>query len=310
MDSDFRKPQQANDAPAPVTPPQRSTWQNDVISALHSSTVQKPATTVSAPDKVEPVAVKIDTAPTEDAGHSNVQPRQAEVETASKGPVVEPHIEPARKWDDNPVIKPAAGIYQPAGPEPAAPKDNTNVPTVASFVSSDESAGYSNDPLPSADYDAEVMPIAVVQVVSTRGVEYAMMTLALWLGATSLLGVLLSLINGGTSAAVLAFPASVLVVCLPVFSFFFLRLKKAELLNPELKVDPSKRRLTQFTQLIAFATCLFTLIAFVYFLISTISGVGGTSILKAILDVIAILVVAGGILAYYWVDEHKTKSGR
>ena len=242
------------------------------------------------PNPAEPVAAKIEDAAPDAASQPTATPfGMSVVSEAEIPPVDKSHF---------------------IAPEPSSPNTkssyNSSSPAEPYFFS----GGTHTEPLPPPDTNAEVMPVAVVQVVSTRGVEYAMLTLALWLGALSLLGVLLSLINGGRSAEVLAFPASVLVVCLPVFSFFFLRLKKAELQSPDLKLDPSKRRLTQFTQLIAFAVCLFTLIAFVYFLISTISGTAGTSIMKAIFDVIAVLFVAGGILAYYWFDEHKTKSGR
>lgn len=268
MDSDFRKLQQPADGQAPATGPQRSSWQNDVISALHGTPV---STSAGNQEATVPPQDNTNTPNTNSYEIPNAQPQPI----VSSPSAAEPALQQA----------PSSYYAQPA-------------------------AQYRDEPLPPAGDSAEIMPVAVVQVVSTRGVEYAMMTLALWLGALSLLGVLLSLINGGTSSEVLAFPASVLLVCLPVFSFFFLRLKKAELAYPELKVDPSKRRLTQFTQLVAFATCLFTVIAFVYFLISTISGTAGTSILKAVLNVVAILSVAGGILAYYWYDEHISRSGK
>jgi hypothetical protein len=152
-----------------------------------------------------------------------------------------------------------------------------------------------------------VEPQAVVEVVSPRGVEYAMMTLTLWIGALALLALLLTGINVGANFEALGFPLAVLIISLPVFSWFFLRLKQAELTQPALKLDPSKRRFTQFTQVAAFGTCLLTLIAFVYFLMLKVSGSADVSLFKAILDVVAILAVAGGILAYYWNDERQGK---
>lgn len=148
-------------------------------------------------------------------------------------------------------------------------------------------------------------PMAVVQALSVRGVEYAMMTLSLWFAAGALAGVLLSIFNGGTSFSVLSFPLALLLVCVPVFSFFFIRLKRAEIVNPALRFDPSKRRLTQFTQIIAFATCLFNLIGFIYLVLQKIGGESTMSLGKAFLNLLVILVVAGGVLAYYWFDEHR-----
>jgi mannose/fructose/N-acetylgalactosamine-specific phosphotransferase system component IIC len=151
--------------------------------------------------------------------------------------------------------------------------------------------------------------MAVVEVFSTRGVEYAMLTICLFLAAGALIGLLLALVNGAGHFAVLAFPISLLIVTLPVFSFFFLRQKRAELANPALKLDPSKRRLTQFTQIVAFAICLFSVIAFVFLIFSKVSGQGGLSIVKGLLNLVIVLAVAGGILAYYWHDEHQ-RSGQ
>ncbi len=148
-------------------------------------------------------------------------------------------------------------------------------------------------------------PVAVVQALSVRGVEYAMMTLSLWFAAGALAGVLLSIFNGGTSFSVLSFPLALLLVCVPVFSFFFIRLKRAEIVNPALRFDPSKRRLTQFTQIIAFAICLFNLIGFIYLVLQKIGGESTMSLGKAFLNLLVILVVAGGVLAYYWFDEHR-----
>src|SRR5205085_2243504 len=93
-----------------------------------------------------------------------------------------------------------------------------------------------------------VMPQPVVKVLSPRGVEYVFLTIVLVTGAFALAGTLLSLVNGETSFEVLSFPAAILAVCVPIFAWLFLRLKKAELLNPALRLAASKRRSTQFTQ--------------------------------------------------------------
>jgi hypothetical protein len=148
-------------------------------------------------------------------------------------------------------------------------------------------------------------PVAVVQALSVRGVEYTMMTLSLWFTAAGLIAILLSLLNGGTSFAVLSFPLALLLVCLPLFSLFFIRLKRAELADPPLRFDPSKRRLTQFTQITAFAACLFNVIGFVYMVLQKIGGEAAPSLGKSAINLVVVLAIAGGILAYYWFDEHK-----
>jgi hypothetical protein len=158
---------------------------------------------------------------------------------------------------------------------------------------------------PSAD---DISPIAVVQALSVRGVEYWMMSMTLYLGAAGFLGILLALINGGISFQILSFPISLLIVCLPLFSYLFLRLKKAELANPKLKLDPSKRKLTQFTQVITFAISLFDIIGIVFAVLATVAGHGFGPLWKYLLNSAVVLAVAGGILAYYWIDEHRGRN--
>jgi hypothetical protein len=151
----------------------------------------------------------------------------------------------------------------------------------------------------------EVAPQPVVQVLSPRGVEYVFLTITLFTGAINLIVVLLVLINGSPNYDVLAFPTAALLVTVPVFSWLFLRLKKAELKNSQLALDPSKRRSTQFTEIIAFATCFFTLITFIFYIFAKAGGNYKGSMFKMFLDVLVILVVAGGVLAYYWFNEHQ-----
>jgi hypothetical protein len=155
--------------------------------------------------------------------------------------------------------------------------DNSIQPTNNPYVSH-QSEGYSavNEQAPQnfatppinnasvPEQPATVAPIAVVRVLSPRGVEYVFLTIALFTGAASLTGDLISLLNGKTDFSVLAFPTAALVVSLPVFAWLFLRLKKAEFRNPSLKLDPSKRRSTQFIQITTFVICFFSGIGFLY----------------------------------------------
>ncbi len=153
---------------------------------------------------------------------------------------------------------------------------------------------------------ASAPSMAVVKTLSTRGLEYLFMSICLWIGATGLVASLLLLVNGQTSASTLAFPATSLVVCIPIFALFFIRLKKAELADPALRFDASKRRTSQITQVLAFLTSLFNIITFVYLLIAATAGNSVVSLGKAVINLLVILVIAGGILAYYWVDEHRS----
>lgn len=149
------------------------------------------------------------------------------------------------------------------------------------------------------------LPVAVVQALSVHGVEYAFMTFFLWFVAGTLIGLLLSLFNGGTDFATLSLPLALLLVCVPGFVFFFLRLKKAEVANPALRFDPSKRRLSQFTQVIAFAACVFNVVGLVYTVLQSFGGQSSGSLGKTALNTLVVLVIAGGVLAYYWIDEHR-----
>lgn len=152
-------------------------------------------------------------------------------------------------------------------------------------------------------------PVPVVKVLSVRGVEYLMMSFTLWIATGALIWTLLSIVNGYSSASLLAMSIALLLVCVPTFGFFFLRLKNQELTNPELRYEPSKRRLTQITQFLAFVTCLFNIVAFVYLIIAKVGGSESISLGKSFLNLIIILIVAGGVLAYYWNDEHRVNKG-
>jgi hypothetical protein len=163
-------------------------------------------------------------------------------------------------------------------------------------------------PIASSGFSQSDQPMPVVKVLSVRGLEYLMMSLSLWIADAALLWVVLALFNGEIGFSILAFPLATLLVTGPIFAYLFLRLKKAELLDPSLRYDPSKRRTTQFTQLFTFLVCIANVIGFLYVVINKIGGGTGMSIGRAFLNMLAILVVIGGVFAYYWIDEHRTKS--
>jgi uncharacterized Tic20 family protein len=201
---------------------------------------------------------------------------------------------------EEPVVQPTAM------PEPPAPLQDQPfaepivMPISASSMAAQQDTGLSEL--------ANAPSIAVVKTLSTRGLEYLFMSIALWFAATGLAWALLLLVNGQTKAQLLAFPATSLVVCGPLFAWFFIRLKKAEIANPALRFDASKRRTSQITQTIAYLASLLNIITFVYLVIASTSGSNSISIGKSVLNLLVILVVAGGILAYYWVDEHRSFS--
>lgn len=167
------------------------------------------------------------------------------------------------------------------------------------------SAAQSAAAAPSITAPADDTPLPVVKVLSVRGVEYAMMSILLWIGAGSLIFLLVSLINGSANFDAMAFPLSLLLVCVPGFAFFYLRLRKAELANPALRLDASKRRFSQITQIVAFLTCFFNIVTVVYLLLGMAGGNETEGIAKVLGSTAVTLAIAGGILAYYWYDEHK-----
>lgn len=199
-------------------------------------------------------------------------------------------------------VAPQPVFQQPAQPLPRPAPEPVYRPAEPIFAVPEPTKAVSNQLTQNAVDDR---PVPVVKVLSVRGVEYAMMSILLWFWSASLITILVSLIMGGTGFAELAFPVSLMIVTVPAFAFFYIRLRKAELRDPGLRLEASKRRFSQITQILAFLTCLFNLIALVYILMSAASGESTTSLPKFIGATVVTLMVAGGILAYYWLDEHK-----
>lgn len=221
---------------------------------------------------------------------------------------IEPAPELSQSFEQAPkhTYSPYAPEHATDGPPPPLPV----MPTPSPF----EPASFSPPPPPppqlaAPSFDAQpqpgVVPVPVVQVLSPRGVEYAFLTIALFTGAIGLGSALISMVNGKFDFNVMAFPVALLVVALPVFAWLFLRLKNAELRDPSLRLDASKRRSTQLIQIISFVISFFTLIGFVSIIFAKLSGNYDGSIFKVLLDVLVVIGVAGGILAYYWRDEHR-----
>jgi hypothetical protein len=161
------------------------------------------------------------------------------------------------------------------------------------------------EPIAQLPAASDLVSQPVVRVLSPRGIEYVFLTIALFTAAIGLGSALISLVNGQTGFDILAFPVASLLVSVPVFGLLFLRLKKSEANNPSLRYEASKRRSTQFSQIAGFVTCFFTLIGFVTSLFAKAAGEYHGSVGKLFLDVLIVLIIAGGILAYYWRDEHR-----
>jgi hypothetical protein len=169
-------------------------------------------------------------------------------------------------------------------------------------------------------------PISVVQNLTTRGLEYIIMFIALGVTALSLASLLHSNVNNlmGNSDAgtlgnneVVPLATAALVVALPVLAVLFLRLKKAENHDPELHHDPSRKRAIQLTLVVTFLIGLGNIIYFVYGLMTGNSSNSGgyeynaigsqsyTGVLGNFVHLLITLIIAGGIFAYYWFDEHR-----
>src|ERR1035441_4219828 len=154
---------------------------------------------------------------------------------------------------------PAAVVSPEPSPPPPRTLPHTPPPPPSLPAMSPQSAG-------------GVVPMPVVRVLSPRGVEYVFMTVALLTGALGLGSALISLVNGKTEFSVMAFPAATLLVSVPVFAWLFLRLKATELADPSLRLDPSKRRSTQFIQIASFLVSFFTVIGYVSAVFDKMSG--------------------------------------
>lgn len=221
-----------------------------------------------------------------------------------------PAVPPQQHEPAAPLQRPRPEVIQSAYPQPVndMSKETPPAPVInPSFQSWNTQNGGGATPQNKLELSPDVsdQPVPVVKVLSVRGVEYAMMTIALWIGAGAMIWALLVLINGLSSFAALAMPISLLLVSVPVFSVLFVRLKRAELINPDLRYEASKRRMSQITQVAAFLVCVFNTIVTVYAILISFSGGSGPSVGKSLLNLLVVVTVAGGILAYYWFDEHR-----
>lgn len=176
----------------------------------------------------------------------------------------------------------------------------------------------------SAIQTASPQPVTVVQNQSTRGLEYNIMFLALLFTAFGLGGMLHDVVDSLTNTSTYAhiggaFAVTAFLVLGPIFTLLFLRLKKAEDSEPELHKDPFRKRWIQWTLLFSFLIGIGHIIYFVYSILNPSTGVdyygaasnapAGNETLALVLHVLVTLAIAGGIFAYYWIEEHKPTDG-
>lgn len=163
-------------------------------------------------------------------------------------------------------------------------------------------------------------PISVVQNLSTRGFEYSIMFIALLASAFSLGLILHEAVNNLFASSTVnsydsygnegayTFAMTLLLVTFPIFAVMFLRLKKAELADPGLRKDPSRKRMSHFTQFLAFAFGVGYIVYFVYSLINGVSDAGETtSLAQSFTHMLITVLLAGGIFTYFWRDEHRAE---
>ncbi|MDB5185420.1 MAG: hypothetical protein JWN38_1228 [Candidatus Saccharibacteria bacterium] len=150
------------------------------------------------------------------------------------------------------------------------------------------------------------MPQPVIQVYSPHGVEYVFLAIVLFMSAIGLSWLLDAFVNGAFSFSALSFPVAMMLITMPVFAWLFLRLKNAELSDSSLALDASKRRTTQSIQIVSFIICLIVAIGMLTSVFTALGGdLSGGSFVRVFFSLLMVVLVFGGILAYYWRDEHK-----
>jgi hypothetical protein len=150
-------------------------------------------------------------------------------------------------------------------------------------------------------------PTAVVQTLTTRGLEYKIMFISLVVWAIALGLLLQALVSQWLDADTFSVAATTpgttaaIIVALPVFGILFMRLHRAEKADQGLRADPSRRRAIQAILVVAFIVGVWSLINC---LTSLFNG-NTRSILSAVMHLLVTLVIAGSIFAYYWRDQHR-----
>lgn len=158
---------------------------------------------------------------------------------------------------------------------------------------------------------ANTNPVAVVENLSTRGIEYKIMFFALWISAIAFGGLVHDMIDALTQAE--NYPhvggliaATAIIVCFPIFAYLFLRLKKAEIIEPEIRKDQSRRKAVQSTLIFSFIIGVINVIAMVYIMMSGGEAIGDeVDTVALFMHTLVTVAICGGIFMYYWKDLHR-----
>ncbi|MBC7708304.1 hypothetical protein H7Y63_03705 [Polaromonas sp.] len=190
-------------------------------------------------------------------------------------------------------------------PLPPADQSQLLPPTVAV-----EGAVPQTQPAPANSPNA---PISVVSNLTTRGFEYKIFSVSLTLMVFSVIFLGNVLIGGDDTSTIAALPLTVLLVTGPIALFMFRRLHRAEIANPNLRGDASRRQVVQGIQLITFLAVIIHTVVLLYLFISghyasKPSYGSAPNALSDVLRWLVTLIVAGGTFFYYWHDERRKVS--
>ncbi len=181
------------------------------------------------------------------------------------------------------------------------------------------SPGFKNYPTQKVSNESGSQPINVITSgFSGSGFEYIIYFLALGVVAISTGAVLHSIVNALIDSEKFSFyqetipvASAALLVAAPVFLAFMLRLKKKESKNPEVLLDPSRRRAVQLLLLVTFVVGVIKLVAYVYNIL-TIGDVSAvdpqTSLLSETLHAVITIGISGGIFWKYFKEQSNIDS--
>jgi hypothetical protein len=168
---------------------------------------------------------------------------------------------------------------------------------------------------------AATQPAAVVSAFSTISLEYIIMFIALWISASSIGLILHAAVDtlkgsNGLLSAVTPFSSATLIVSLPILALLFIRLKRKEAANPEIRHDESRKQAIRLTLLITFLIGIGHVISYVYGLLApqinygydTGAEVSGMNGVTGFLHLAVTFLIAGGIFIYYWRDIHRSEA--
>jgi hypothetical protein len=190
------------------------------------------------------------------------------------------------------------------GPDQRDELDGLVVPAPPAVSAQEPGAGVSA----TAAATGQNAPISVVENLTARGFEYKLFSVSLVLSLAALLLIANFMISGNGDWNASAFPVTMLVVTGPIALLLFIRLHHAELMQPALKHDASRRKVLQAIQLVTFLTVVGHTIILLYLLLSgyyNSTDNGHPSFASGVLRWVVTLLLAGGTFWYYWRDEHR-----